>query len=135
MIALFNRLLRASINGRTHFCCVKLNEIFPNLQVRITAADQSTDSIHRSVPASILTALTGYCVEVVPIAGIHIESLASEYNYVNQSISFLLFLDYLNVEFDNSRYTAAERQKPSSSTMHVTVASSKFPQSANRPQL
>ena len=67
----------------------KLNEIFPNLQVRITAAEQSTHSIHRNVPASILTA---NLVDVVAVAGIHIESLASEYSNVNKSISFILFM-------------------------------------------
>ena len=66
------------------FCQGKLSDSFSNLQFAITAADQSSDSKHRKVPASILTAQSLVVIVFDVIAGIHIHSLASESNYMHQ---------------------------------------------------
>ena len=59
------------------------NWTFPpfDLQVQISAADQSSDFIQRHVPTSILTAQS--LLVSVAIAVIHIVWLSSECNYVN----------------------------------------------------
>ena len=102
-----------------------LNEIFPNLQFPVTAANLSCDPIHGNVPASILTTQV-HLVEVT-IAEVHIVSLTSKYYFDNQRLYD--GQDYLVVSFASSRYMAALQQKPSSSTVHFSVVSSKFPQS------